>query len=151
MKHFFALLATVLILTSVSTNAAEAVWLTDYDVALKKAAVEKKTLLLNFTGSDWCGWCKKLDKEVFSQPEFTAYAANNNIVLVKVDFPRKKSQPEAEKIQNTNLKKKYKIEGYPTIVVMNSAGNKIGELGYNEGGAKPWIAELKKVIMKRAK
>ena len=149
MKHLLALLATVLIFTAVSTHAAEAVWLTDYEVALKKAAVEKKPLLLDFTGSDWCGWCIKLDKEVFSQPEFTAYAAKN-LVLVKVDFPRKKSQPEAEKKQNAKLGQKYKIEGYPTIVVLNSAGNKIGELGYEAGGAKPWIAGLEKVIKQKA-
>ncbi len=150
MKTFFAFLAIVLLFATSSIHAAEAVWLTDYEAALKKAAVEKKPLLLDFTGSDWCGWCIKLDKEVFSQPEFAAYAAQN-LILVKVDFPRQKKQPEAEKKQNAQLAEKYKIQGYPTIVVLDEHEIQIGELGYEQGGPKPWIAGLEKVIQQKGK
>ena len=130
-----------------SLRAAEATWLTDYDAALKQAAAEKKPVLIDFTGSDWCGWCIRLDKEVFSQKEFVDYATEN-LVLLKLDFPRKKEMPAAEKAQNEKLAKKYRIEGYPTIIVLDSRGKKTGELGYEKGGAAAWIASLEKVIKK---
>ena len=147
MKRIFALIA-FFTLSLVSLNAAEAKWLTNYDEAAKQAASEKKTLLIDFTGSDWCGWCIRLDKEVFSQPEFAAYAAKN-LVLLKLDFPRKKELPAAEKAQNEKLAKKYKIEGFPTIVVLDSSAKQLGELGYEKGGPAIWLAELEKVTAKK--
>ena len=101
MKRFFVLMAAVL-LSFGSLHAAEVTWLTDFKAAEKKAAAENKQLVLNFTGSDWCGWCIRLDKEVFSQPEFVEYA-NKNLVLVKVDFPRKTTLAAPEKKQNEAL------------------------------------------------
>src|SRR5215467_1836959 len=101
-------------------------------------------VMLDFTGSDWCGWCIKLHKEVFSQPEFAKYA-NENLVLVEVDFPHAKKQSEELKKANQALQEKYNVDGYPTIVVLNSAGEKIGETGYVEGGPKAFIAELEKI------
>jgi len=146
MKRLFALLLVSLFALG-ALHAAEATWLTDYDAALKQAAAEKKPVLIDFTGSDWCGWCIRLDKEVFSQKEFVDYAAAN-LVLLKLDFPHKKELPAAEKAQNEKLAKKYKIEGFPTIIVLNPAGKQIGELGYEEGGAANWIASLEKVTKK---
>jgi protein disulfide-isomerase len=125
-------------------QASEAVWLTNYESAARQAAAEKKLLLLDFTGSDWCSWCIRLDREVFSQAEFLAYA-KDHLVLVKLDFPRQKPQTEAEKQQNERLSEKYKIEGFPTIIVLDPKGEKVGELGYEEGGAKAWLASLEKV------
>jgi len=118
-------------------------WLTDYDKALLQAKTEHKQLLMDFTGSDWCGWCKKLDREVFTQPEFKEYA-DKNLVLLKVDFPRNKVLPDSEKAQNDKLAQKFHIEGYPTIVVLASDGSKSGELGYVEGGPKAFLDELTK-------
>ncbi len=146
MKRLFVLM-TLALLSLGSLHAAEATWLTNYDQAIKQAAAEKKPLLMDFTGSDWCGWCIRLDKEVFSQPEFVDYA-NQNLVLLKLDFPRKKEQSKAEKEQNENLAKKYEIEGFPTIVVLDSTGKQLGQLGYEKGGAKSWIASLEKVTKK---
>lgn len=138
------LLGTLFLSALACSQAAEAVWLTNYDSAARQAAAEKKVMLLDFTGSDWCGWCIRLDKEVFSQTEFLAYA-KDHLVLVKLDFPRQKPQTEAEKQQNERLSEKYKIEGFPTIIVLDSKGAKIGELGYEEGGAKSWLASLAKI------
>jgi protein disulfide-isomerase len=104
-------------------------------------------IMLDFTGSDWCGWCIKLNKEVFSQPEFAKYA-KDNLVLVEVDFPRAKKQTEEMKKANQALQEKYKIEGYPTIIVLNSEGEKIGETGYVEGGPKAFIAALDQIKKK---
>ncbi len=127
--------------------AAELEWLTDLPKAQAKAKEEKKLVLMDFTGSDWCGWCIKLHKEVFSKPEFAEYAAKN-LVLVEVDFPRKKKQSPELKKANAALQEKYKIEGYPTIIVLDSDGRKIGELGYQPGGPKPFIEKLEKLKKK---
>jgi thioredoxin-related protein len=126
-------------------GAAELEWMTDLPKAQAKAKVENKLVMLDFTGSDWCGWCIKLNKEVFSKPEFAEYAAKN-LVLVEVDFPTKKQLPAELKKANEALQAKYKIEGYPTLVVLNGDGKKIGELGYVAGGPKAWIAEFEKAV-----
>jgi thioredoxin-related protein len=128
-------------------GAEELEWLTDVPKAEAKAKAEKKTIMLDFTGSDWCGWCIKLHREVFSQPDFAKYA-KDNLVLVEVDFPHTKKQSEELKKANQALQEKYKIEGYPTIIVLNSAGEKIGETGYMEGGPKAFISELEKIRKK---
>ena len=142
MKKFAIGLLAALALAGV--NAAASEWLTDLPKAQAKAKEEKKMVLLDFTGSDWCGWCIKLHKEVFSMPEFAEYA-KKNLVLVEVDFPNKKKQSAELKKANDALQKKYSIEGYPTIIVLNGEGKKIGKLGYMPGGPKAFIAELEKV------
>ncbi|MEI6395239.1 MAG: thioredoxin family protein [Verrucomicrobiota bacterium] len=128
-------------------TAAELNWLTDLPKAQATAKSEDKLVMLDFTGSDWCGWCIKLHKEVFSKPAFADYA-KKNLVLVEVDFPRDKEQSAELKKANTALQEKYKVEGYPTIIVLNSAGKKVGELGYQKGGPKPFIDELEKLKKK---
>jgi protein disulfide-isomerase len=149
MKTLLAkLTGTLAVLAFTSTLAlAKDGWSEDYDKALAQAKAEKKLVLLDFTGSDWCGWCIKLDKEVFSQPEFAEYA-KNNVVLVELDYPRSKEQTKEIKAQNAKLEKEYKIQGYPTIVVLDSAGKKVGELGYQPGGPKAFIAALDKLKAK---
>lgn len=129
-------------------SAAEAEWLTDLPKAQAKAKAENKIVLLEFTGSDWCPPCIKMHNEVFTTPEFIAYA-KANLVLVEVDFPRKKKQ-SAELIKaNAALQQKYGIEGYPTVIVLNKEGKKIGEIGsYQPGGPKPFIASLEKIKKK---
>ena len=128
-------------------SAAELDWMTDLPKAQAKAKEEKKMVMLDFTGSDWCGFCIKLHKEVFSTRAFAEYA-KNNLVLVEVDFPTKKKQSAELKAANAELQKRYKIDGYPTIVVLNGEGKKIGELGYMAGGPKTFIAALDKVKKK---
>lgn len=92
--------------------AADSTWLDSVPQAMDQAKRENKLLLLDFTGSDWCGWCKKLDADTFSKPEFTDYAGKN-LVLVVVDFPAHKPQPAALKGANKALKEKYRREGLP--------------------------------------
>jgi thioredoxin-related protein len=122
--------------------ASEGEWLTDVPKALDRAKADKKVVLLDFTGSDWCGWCKRFNKEVFSTTEFKEYATKN-LVLVEVDFPnQKKLDPELKKA-NAGLKNKYNVNGFPTFVVLNGAGQEIGrQVGYLEGGSKAFIAKL---------
>ena len=125
-------------------SAEELQWLTDVPKAQAQAKAEHKLVMLDFTGSDWCGWCIKLHREVFSKPEFAEYA-KKNLVLVEVDFPRSKKQSQELKNANQALQKKYEIQGYPTIIVLNGEGKKVGELGYQPGGPKAFIAELNKL------
>jgi len=125
-------------------KADDEVWGTDYKKALEQAKSQNKLLLLDFTGSDWCGWCMKLNKEVFSQPKFKEYA-QKNLVLVEVDFPRSKPQTADVKAQNEELQNKFQIQGYPTIIVLNGDGKKVGELGYMPGGPDAFLAELQKI------
>jgi len=144
----FLLLAIALGSTSLFAQAADTQWLTNYEQALKQAKAEHKRVLMDFTGSDWCAWCQKLDREVFELREFKDYASKN-FVLLMVDFPQHREQPASEKAQNEKLADKFQIEGYPTIVVLNSNGSKAGEVGYVEGGPKQFLAELEKQAPKR--
>jgi len=141
MKH---LLTCLLLATATSAVAAEAEWLTDVHAALDKAAAEHKYVMLDFTGSDWCGWCKKLKAEVFDQPDFIAFA-KENLVLVEVDFPRAKPISAEQREANNALARTYKIQGYPTIIVIDSMSQKVGETGYKPGGPNAFIAELEKI------
>jgi thioredoxin-related protein len=124
---------------------AESNWLHDYGKAQEEAKANHKLLLLNFTGSDWCGWCIKFDKDVLSQPKFKDFA-HENLVLVELDFPRRKSQPVEEKKQNVQLAQQYEVLGFPTIVVLNSNGQKVWQFdGYFSGGPDAFIEQLQKL------
>ena len=124
--------------------AAKAGWLTSYDQAQKEAQSKRKLLLMDFTGSDWCGWCIMLDKEVFSKPEFQEYASKN-LVLLELDFPRMKKMPPETVAQNEKLAMKYGIQAFPTVVVFDSDGKPLGALGYEQGGPQVFIARLEKL------
>ena len=120
-------------------------WLTDFDAARQKARSEGKTLLLDFTGSDWCGWCIKLEQEIFTTPEFAGFAVKH-LVLVKVDFPRGKPQSAAEQRQNEQLAARFQVQGFPTLVLLKADGEPLGTLGYMRGGPEPFLKELAAVI-----
>src|SRR5215203_3903781 len=94
-----------LVATATFSHAATG-WGDDYNKALAQAKAEKKLVLMDFTGSDWCSWCMKLDKEVFSKPDFKTFA-KDNLVLLTVDFPNKKLSRKLEK-QNEELKTQFK-------------------------------------------
>ena len=144
MKFFrLPLLVGAVALTAI-TARADVSWLTDYERAKQEAKESHKLLLVDFTGSDWCGWCIRLRREVFSQPEFQEYA-KKNLVLLEIDFPRAKEQSRDLRTQNQNLAMQYNIAGFPTIVVLNGEGKQVGVLGYMPGGASAFISELEKL------
>lgn len=147
MKRIFQTLLTLCVATFATTAIAASGWSDDYDKAVAQAKTDKKMVLLDFTGSDWCGWCIKLDKEVFSKPKFKEYA-KENLVLVEVDFPQGKRLPKKTKEQNEKLKAEHGIRGFPTIVVLDPEGKKVGQLGYMEGGPEAFIAALEKLKTK---
>lgn len=119
-------------------------WLTDWEAAKKTAAEQKKNLLVDFTGSDWCGWCIKLDKEVFSEALFKD-EASKKYVFVALDFPRKKELPEAEKKQNEQLQNDFAVEGFPTIFLADAEGRPFAKTGYQPGGPKAYLEHLEKI------
>lgn len=147
MKNFLIAMTSMVALTAASF-AGESAWLHDYEAAKKQAKEENKPILINFTGTDWCGWCIKLEKEVFSKEEFLKYA-KGNLILMEVDFPKKKEQTKEVIAQNKALDKEFKIEGYPTIFLIDSEGKKLSEdIGYREGGAQAYVDHLKSLLVK---
>ena len=142
------LLLAAVVLTVNRPASAAAGWLTSYDDAVAQAEATGKPILADFTGSDWCGWCKKLDKEVFSTSAFKEWAGENVILLV-LDFPRSKVLPAKLKKQNQKLRKKYGVTGYPTILFLDEKGGVIGKSGYRRGGAEAWIVNAQNIIDQR--
>ena len=138
------LVALSVLLFAVESASAKEGWLTDFKKAQEEAKASNKLLLIDFTGSDWCGWCIRLNREVFSKPEFREYAAKN-FVLLEADFPRGKELSAEVKAQNLELARRFRVEGFPTIVVLDSTGKKVGELGYTPGGPAAFIAQLDKI------
>ena len=136
-----------LVLTAASPLHAAEGWTEDFAKAQKTAAAEGKDLLIVFTGSDWCGWCIRLQKEVFTKDAFKDDAPKH-FVLVELDFPQQKEQADELKKQNAELQEKFGIEGFPTIVLADAKGRPYAKTGYQEGGPEKYVkhlAELRKV------
>ena len=142
-KIFTSLILAALFALPVAAETPQG-WTDNFQSALAQAQAEGKHVLVDFTGSNWCGWCIKLDKEVFSTPVFKSYAAKN-WVLVYIDFPRQGRDGYYEvrdSGQNDSLKNKYQIRGFPSILLLDAEGNKIGQTGYKRGGPDNYIAHL---------
>jgi len=143
--RFLLLAVGASVLISAAVASAESNWQTDYKKAQQEAKAGNKFLLLDFTGSDWCGWCKKFDREVLLQPEFKDFA-RDNLVVVELDFPRGKPQTPELRKQNRELAQQYDIVGFPTIVVLNADGQKLWRYdGYFPDGPSAFIAQLQKL------
>jgi protein disulfide-isomerase len=151
MKTSLSLVLVLTLITFGCTDRAsdgsaqvQAGWTTDYQAALAQAKAQKKLVLLDFTGSDWCGYCQALDKEVFTQQAFKDFA-DANYILVTVDFPQRTQLPDALKQQNDALGKQFSIDGYPTLIVLDADGKELGrQTGYDPGSGPPAvIAKLK--------
>lgn len=142
-------IALLLLISYSTTQAQEAKWYDSFEEASKIAKKTNKPILANFTGSDWCGWCIRLDKEVFSKAEFQKWA-KENVVLLTVDFPRRKKLPEDIASQNNALQRAFQVSGYPTIWLMNPGEGDmptkgivpLGKTGYVQGGVEKWIASI---------
>ena len=146
------MLASLLLALTVSlSTAAGEGWMTDFEAAKQKAAAENKDLLVDFTGSDWCGWCIKLVDEVFKHDAFKQGAADN-FVLVEIDFPQDKSKlDEATQKQNEILKEKYSIQGFPTILLLDDQGRPYAQTGYQAGGPEKYLSHLDGLLAVKTK
>lgn len=142
------ILATVLLaINSTLSHANTKEWMSNFKEAQQKAAAENKDLLVNFTGSDWCGWCIKLVDEVFQHESFKQGVADK-FVLLEIDFPRDKTKlDQATQQQNEMLQEKYSIQGFPTIMLLDSEGLPYGQTGYQAGGPEKYLTHLDNLIM----
>ncbi len=144
-KNLATAILIVLGLLWAASARAESAWGTDYKKAQEEAKAGHKLVLLEFTGSDWCGYCFQLDRAILSQPQFKDYA-NKNLVLVEIDFPRRKPQSVETKKQNAELARRYQIDGFPTLVVLDGEGKAVWRYdGLYIGGIAAFLAELDKV------
>ena len=144
-------LATFVTTLALASSLQAANWLTDFPSAQAQARSENKLILVNFTGSDWCAWCIRLRNEVFTRPEFDAFAAQN-VVLLEVDFPQRKALPPQVKKANAQFADKYRISGYPTILVLDADGKQVGQpFNYVPGGPKAFIAKVSPMLGDKAK
>lgn len=153
MKKIFLVL--FLISFSIS-NAQELTWHTDMNKASELSIKEKKPMLLFFTGSDWCGWCIRLQKEVLKTSEFGKWA-KENVILVELDFPRRTAQDATIKAQNSQLQNMFQVRGYPTVWFVNPKKsdegkmnlNGLGSTGYVAGGPEKWLAVADGIVSKK--
>jgi protein disulfide-isomerase len=151
MKKRIAMLFFLIGLTT--TQAQETLtWHTNLDKAIAVSNEEGKPIFMFFTGSDWCGWCIRLQKEVFRTPEFESWA-KEKVVLLELDFPRRTPQSEELKTQNAILQQFFQVPGYPTIWITKSKNmdgktsfEKIGMTGYLAGGPIPWLANADTIL-----
>lgn len=119
-------------------------WSNNANDVFKKAKADSAPIMMNFTGSDWCIWCKRIKAEIFDTPEFKAWAKEKNLALLELDFPRKLKQSNELKSQNNSLKNQVGIQGFPTLIIISNG--KTIKTGYVKGGAKAWIASVESQI-----
>jgi len=145
-KLFFSItLLTFLIVSCKSPGSDNLSWYENLETALEKAKSENKFVLVNFTGSDWCIWCQRLSNEVFSQKEFENFA-EENLILVKIDFPKNIEQSMETKMYNNQLAQRFGVEGFPTIFILNKNGEVTLRTGYQPGGAGNYVNHLKEYM-----
>lgn len=140
---------SVLLLTTAITSAwgveKPVKWLDDMAAAKSEAQKSGRPILADFTGSDWCGWCVKLEKEVFSQKAFLGYAGSD-LVLFVADYPKRKKLPAKVTKQNEELLNKYQVTGFPTILLLDAEGKVLAQTGYQPGGAEAYVKHIKETL-----
>ncbi|MDP7197946.1 MAG: thioredoxin family protein [SAR202 cluster bacterium] len=119
-------------------------WTNNAEKVFNNSKENGNPILLNFTGSDWCVWCKKIKKEIFDTPEFKEWVKNNNVELLELDFPKRISQSQELKSQNVSLAREMGVRGYPTIIII--ANGKAVKTGYVKGGPENWIKSVESQI-----
>jgi protein disulfide-isomerase len=144
-----ALAPATLLLAATASFAGEG-WLTSYDQAVKLSKKTGKPILMDFTGTDWCTFCNRLNKEVFKQKEFKTWAASK-VILLTLDFPQKKALPAPLTKQNKMLAAKYKVTAWPTILFVAPSGKELGRTGYAKGGPSVWLKTADQIVAKKAR
>lgn len=146
----------LLVVCGMTAKAQEGqTWYTDMTKAVEASRQEQKPLFLFFTGSDWCGWCMRLQSEVFKTPEFTAWA-KEHAILVELDYPRRTPQSDEIKQQNGQLQQMFQVQGYPTVWFVKPTIKEdgktnleqLGSTGYVAGGPSKWIEGANAIIAK---
>jgi len=146
------LLIALFVIAANIVSAQEATWTNNLDKAVELSNKNHKPVMLFFTGSDWCGWCKRLQAEVFEKPEFKEWATKN-VVLMEVDFPRRVPLSPELQAQNGQLQQFFGVQGYPTIWIVNASKvdgkvnfEKLGTTGYVAGGPQAWLSSANQIL-----
>jgi protein disulfide-isomerase len=151
------LIIALFLIVSAYTQAQDVKWLTNVKEAVEISNKTNKPMLLFFTGSDWCGWCIRLQKEVLKTPEFATWA-QKNVILVELDYPRSVAQTDAIKTQNQDLQQGFSVQGFPTVCFANATNKdgkvsfqQIGKTGYVAGGPTAWLAGANEILKNNTK
>lgn len=123
----------------------ELTWMTDYNDAIALSKKEAKPIFLYFSGSDWCSWCYRMDDEILKSPDFIKLVGNK-FIFVLIDFPIYKALDAKLIKQNEELKEKYNVRGFPTIILLDADQTQIAQLNYREGGGKAYADYLLKIL-----
>lgn len=129
---------------------SEITWMTDFQAAKSLAKEQSKPMFLYFTGSDWCPWCIKMNTQILSTPEFQQ-ALSQKMIFVKVDFPRQTKLDKATKEQNDKLSKTFGVQGFPTVILLDSDGERIEKLSFQAGGGAVYAKKVLDIIEQHAK
>jgi protein disulfide-isomerase len=144
------LYSALILAAAMVASRAELSWQTNLEAAQAQAKKDNKVVLMDFTGSDWCGFCIRLKKAVWDKPEFAKFA-DKNLVLVELDFPHNKKLPADVKKQNDTLQDKYHIDGFPTVVLLDGNGKELGRMeGYSGDDVNGYIKKLENIIGKKS-
>ena len=147
MKKWLVMVAAVAL--SAGAFAAEG-WLTDFEKAKAQAKEQNRHMLIDFSGSDWCGWCIRLDKEVFQKQEFKDYA-KDNLVLLLVDWPQRAANSKEVQAKSKPVMEEFGISSFPTVIILDPQGDAIAKTGYREGGPEAYIKHIKQLIAEAPK
>lgn len=121
-------------------------WSCDYDTAVQDSRNSGRPIMLVFTGSDWCVWCQKLDRDILSKPEFSKWS--KKLIKIKVDFPQSSSLSEEITNRNQQLLQRYgqHVESYPTVLFINAEGKVLAKTGYINNDVNNWIANADQIL-----
>lgn len=144
-KRMIMLCLGVLLLIPSTILANDLAWSEDLEQAKIEAVKSNKYIFVSFSGSDWCHWCIKLDEEVLSTKEFQCYA-EEKLVMVLVDFPKRKKQSQEQKSKNEDLARQYRVRGFPAVALLSPKGKLVSMTGYRRGGAEAYIEHLELLI-----
>jgi len=152
MKKIYLIAVFFIGIVSAQAQKEELKWHTDIKEAMAIGSKENKPLMLFFTGSDWCPWCIRLQKDVFFTPEFIKWA-KEKVILVELDFPRNVPQSDELRMQNRGLEQAFQVQGYPTIWFANAKFKEekpgfegLGKTGYVPGGSVAWLEVASSIL-----
>ena len=147
-----ALLAATIVASGASIGMANEPkgndWSNNLENAIKDSKKSGRPIMLVFTGSDWCLWCQKLDRDIFAKPEFSQWS--KKLIKMEIDFPQSTSLPKRITDRNEWLLERYEkhVESYPTILFINAKGKVLAKTGYINNDVNNWIANADKILPK---
>ncbi|MBN1672694.1 MAG: thioredoxin family protein [Kiritimatiellae bacterium] len=145
MKNRYPLIVAGMLMLAVHAQAAGEGWIQDFEKAKQLAREKNLPILADFSGSDWCGWCMRLDREVFSRADWQQWA-KKNVVLFVADFPANTEQPRELADQNKRLMQTYEVKGFPTVLLLDAGGKVMARTGYRQGGPAAYVAHVESLL-----